>query len=475
MQPAPRTVAICLVLLCGIASVVHAQTPAPQMSYYRIFFLKEPLSIRTISGTVSELSPGTGVGVLSINGDTYTVTPDGVNAFIVPRDKLTLPEGEYANKQAVASAINATVAANARLEQQRRQRVTVFREAQKSTRQNSASPSSVPQVPADEIFLLWQQISVPTVSGTQIDLAAGTPVGVLSVTGDTFRVTADGVNVFDVGRATLNQWNDPAAQQAAANTINAAIVARTRAATRFVEEHEKGSQAKLSRTRAPDTPTASGTGFFISSDGYLLTNNHVIDRAERISVKVQDQELPASLVSADLKNDLALLKVIGDFTPIPLGEARDVGLGDAVMTIGFPNIEVQGFSPKLTRGEISSLKGIQDDPRLFQISVPLQPGNSGGPLIDASGNAIGITIAQLDALIALKFSGSLPQSVNYALKVSYARLLVESVPHLSEKLPRPQKNKLESSAITDRAIHGTAFILVWQKATNEKPYRPEEE
>ena len=100
---------------------------------------------------------------------------------------------------------------------------------------------------------------------------------------------------------------------------------------------------------------------------------------------------------------------------------------------------MQGLAPKLTRGEISSLTGLQDDSRIFRVSVPLQPGNSGGPLIDTSGNAIGITTAQLDALIALKFSGSLPQNVNYALKISYARLLVDNVPHLSEKLPPPEK------------------------------------
>lgn len=174
-------------------------------------------------------------------------------------------------------------------------------------------------------------------------------------------------------------------------------------------------------------------------------------------------------MSADVGNDLALLKVKGEFTPIPLGDVRDVGLGDAVMTVGFPNTEVQGLSPKLTRGEISSLKEVQDDRRVFQVSVPLQPGNSGGPLTDASANAIGITTVQLDALTALKFSGSLPQNVNYALKISYARLLLDSIAHLPEKLPPPQREKLQASAITDRAIRGTALILVWQNPDDREP------
>lgn len=235
-----------------------------------------------------------------------------------------------------------------------------------------------------------------------------------------------------------------------------------RLAKRFLDEHNASSGGKPSKV-APNMPTVTGTGFFISEDGYLLTNHHVIAGASKIVVRTADEELPASLISVDASNDLALLKVSGKFTPLPLGNVHDVALGDSVMTIGFPNIQVQGLSPKLTRGEISSLSGAQDDPRIFQISVPVQPGNSGGALIDTAGNVIGVATAQLDALAALKISGSLPQNVNYAIKISYARLLVDTVPHLAEKLPPPRTDRPNSAETIDRATRATALILAWAK------------
>ena len=86
----------------------------------------------------------------------------------------------------------------------------------------------------------------------------------------------------------------------------------------------------------------------------------------------------ASVVRIDEANDLAVLKLNGGTYPaLPVAPSRKIRLGQAVATIGFPNVEIQGFSPKVTRGEISSLNGIGDDPRAWQVSVPVQPGNSG--------------------------------------------------------------------------------------------------
>ena len=84
--------------------------------------------------------------------------------------------------------------------------------------------------------------------------------------------------------------------------------------------------------------------------------------------------------------------------------------------MGFPNIGLQGFAPKLAKGEIASLSGAGDDARYFQISVPVQPGNSGGALVDERGNVIGIVSAKLDASAALAASGALPESLRTATK-----------------------------------------------------------
>jgi S1-C subfamily serine protease len=122
--------------------------------------------------------------------------------------------------------------------------------------------------------------------------------------------------------------------------------------------------------------------------------------------------------------------------PLPIAPSRQVRLGQTVATIGFPNIGFQGFSPKVTRGEISSVNGYADDPRNWQISVPVQPGNSGGPLLDESGNLIGVVITKL-GLKAVKATGDIPQNVNYAVKSAYALALLE--PYLGDNAPEPNQ------------------------------------
>jgi S1-C subfamily serine protease len=207
--------------------------------------------------------------------------------------------------------------------------------------------------------------------------------------------------------------------------------------------------------------TGSGTGFFVSEDGFLLTNYHVIRNAQKVLVVQGDRELTAKTIAVDPSNDLAVLKVDSPSTPIPLGNVHNVGLGNSVMTIGFPDPQLQGRSPKLTKGEVNSLYGLQDDPRLFQTSVQIQPGNSGGALLDEFGNAIGITEATLNPLMTLKTSGSIPQNVNYAVKISYAQLLLDTVPDLRNQLPPPATVKRDSAELVSNACKSAVLILVW--------------
>jgi S1-C subfamily serine protease len=225
---------------------------------------------------------------------------------------------------------------------------------------------------------------------------------------------------------------------------------------------EVASKDSNRNRNSSNSPAASGTGFFISPDGYLLTNYHLVSGSHKIVVRTGDTEKPAKVVRIDAGNDLAVLKIDGNFSAIPLGDARAVAVGDSVMTIGYPNIQVQGSTAKFTKGEVSSLAGFQDDARLFQISVPIQPGNSGGPLIDDRGNAVGITNAQLSALKMIAASGSIPQNVNYAVKISYAQLLLDSIPEIAAKLPKPHKDKSESAKIIDETQKATVLIVVWQ-------------
>ncbi len=121
----------------------------------------------------------------------------------------------------------------------------------------------------------------------------------------------------------------------------------------------------------------------------------------------------------DSKNDVALLQIDDEkfkgLTSIPYGIVENSDVGSKVFTIGYPLNDVMGSNFKVTDGIISSKSGIADDVRYYQISVPLQPGNSGGPLFNKEGNVIGITSARLNAQAV----GTQIENVNYAIKSSY--------------------------------------------------------
>jgi len=108
-----------------------------------------------------------------------------------------------------------------------------------------------------------------------------------------------------------------------------------------------------------------------------------------------------------------------------------------VATVVFPTSVCKGSRRSLRGEKIASLSGAADDARYFQISVPVQPGNSGGALVDEHGNVVGVVSAKLDAVAALKSSGALPENVNYAVKSSFLLSFLESVPAVSAKLKSP--------------------------------------
>jgi S1-C subfamily serine protease len=242
---------------------------------------------------------------------------------------------------------------------------------------------------------------------------------------------------------------------------------QTALAERYVREFlARANQTKggEKHDQAGDEPLkASGSGFFITDDGALLTNFHVVDGASRIVVNTKHGSFPAKVVKLDSANDIAIIKVSGSaFKSLPMIPSRGAKLADSVFTIGFPNPEMQGTEPKFTDGKISSLSGAQDDARYFQISVAVQPGNSGGPLVNSAGSVVGIVTARLSDRVALAVSGALPQNVNYALKSSYVLLLLESIPELAGKLKAPQSPKERKlDEVVKEAQEAVAQVLVY--------------
>lgn len=137
------------------------------------------------------------------------------------------------------------------------------------------------------------------------------------------------------------------------------------------------------------TDRSIGTGFIIAPDGYVVTNFHVISGARRLGVVTYDKELVAAkLIGIDRFHDLALLKIEGSYDALSLGDSDKLQVGNKVIAIGNP----LGLSFTVTEGIISALEriGPNNEPDYIQTDVSLNPGNSGGPLIDIQGNAIGI-------------------------------------------------------------------------------------
>lgn len=192
--------------------------------------------------------------------------------------------------------------------------------------------------------------------------------------------------------------------------------------------------------------TMAGTGFIIDESGIILTNYHLVEGRTKIDVMFFpiNKSFEASIVLRDKTNDLAILKLsefiysevyLSDI-PFSISSSKSVNLGESVFTLGFPLGNLLGNSAKFSTGEISSLMGIRDDPRTYQISNPIQPGNSGSPLFDEKGQLIGIVVAQINAKYLFDETGIIPQNINFAIKSDYFINLISMLPEGDRVLNR---------------------------------------
>jgi S1-C subfamily serine protease len=183
----------------------------------------------------------------------------------------------------------------------------------------------------------------------------------------------------------------------------------------------------------------TGSGFAVGR-GYYLTNNHVVPAMGHPTVYDRGDALPVTVALRDQANDVALLRVSDSSKAagpqheggLTFGDPSTVKQGDRVWTLGFPLTNVLGQKPILTEGTISSTYGFGEDPRLFQVSVPIQPGNSGGPLLNERGEVVGLAVSTINAAKIFQVTGMMPQNINFAVKVTYAKSLL-ALPSESEK------------------------------------------
>jgi hypothetical protein len=187
---------------------------------------------------------------------------------------------------------------------------------------------------------------------------------------------------------------------------------------------ETGFEAIEISTNSP-VLAGQGSGFIISPEGHVLTCAHVIENQTNATIWVEGRRHPCTVLACNTNADLALLKVDDDhvpFRPLQFAAGTNYAMGEDVFTMGFPLVGVLGTEPRLNKGLISATVGLADNPKFVQISAAVQPGNSGGPLLNAHGETIGMVAATLNPFrVALQTGGALPQNVNFAIKGNIIR------------------------------------------------------
>jgi S1-C subfamily serine protease len=181
--------------------------------------------------------------------------------------------------------------------------------------------------------------------------------------------------------------------------------------------HDQTGEAK------PQNQHRFGTGFFVSNAGHIITNNHVVAGCRTLAMR-DGRKL--QIVATDPTNDLALLKA--GVTPLSVAVFRGGAppkLGEAVVVFGFPLPGILSSEGNVTTGVLSATSGLNDDVRLIQVTAPVQPGNSGGPVFDASGHVIGVVVSKLDVLQVAEATGDIPQNVNFAVHWAAVRSFLD--------------------------------------------------
>jgi V8-like Glu-specific endopeptidase len=201
---------------------------------------------------------------------------------------------------------------------------------------------------------------------------------------------------------------------------------------------------------------SSGTGFAINNQGYILTNNHVVENSKEVFVKGFNSDFnkqyKAEIVLRDKNNDLALLRIVDEdldsFANPPYTFKRSLSeVGESVFALGYPLRATMGDEIKLTNGIISSKSGFQGDITNYQISVPVQPGNSGGPLLDNQGNIIGV--------ISAKHIGA--ENASYAVKIIYLMNMLESS---GEKIELNNTNMIYNQNLPNQVKQIRSFVYI---------------
>ena len=265
------------------------------------------------------------------------------------------------------------------------------------------------------------------------------------------RGNAEAVKIRDTAESLLTTEQRGAAQAAARDWKPTSLAqANSFSAT----GSDSGSGLKL----APDQPTAvkpdsTGSGVRVAR-GAIVTNHHVVNGCSRVRVN----GVAALVRGSDARSDLALLNSTLPGLSTSL-RARRVAVGEPVAVAGYPlRGLLSGFN--MTTGNLSSLSGIGGDTRLVQITAPVQPGNSGGPVLDSAGHLMGVIVSKLDAIKTVKLIGDIPQNVNFAINANVLRSFLDA--NSVEYDTASSDKTLLTTAIAEKAKGFTVLVECWK-------------
>lgn len=221
------------------------------------------------------------------------------------------------------------------------------------------------------------------------------------------------------------------------------------------------SAAPGSPPAQPKPKFSTASGIIVNTAGDVLTNYHVVKNCKAVLIKGRNSAPVSARVDAvDPKNDLAILKVdptLGLGTPAVFRrQSRPAKLGESIGVIGYPLTGILSAEPKATFGQINSVAGVNNDYTLLQISAPIQPGNSGGPVLDGAGSVIGVVVSQASMALAA-LTGSVPQNVNFAIRGEFAQIFLTA--HGVKFDTSGSQRKLETDEIAGVGQKSTVFIL----------------
>jgi hypothetical protein len=202
---------------------------------------------------------------------------------------------------------------------------------------------------------------------------------------------------------------------------------------------------------------ATGTGWYVAPGGYVVTNAHVVDSCKMVTLKSGAQ---LQVLDVQVGEDLALLKGVSSVAHLSLRDGRAARLAEDVLIAGYPLGGILSSGINVTVGTVSALLGMGDDDRRFQFTAPVQPGNSGGPVLDTSGNVIGVVVSKLNAMNVQNEVGDIPQNVNFgiALKNLVAFLDANQVPY-ERKPSNSPKDKVD---LAELARDSTVLLQCYQ-------------